>query len=209
LFLVWLLAAAPVCAQDAPAEPSRPTATPGRAPGRAVTIGAFLAGSGLAFGIHESGHALFGGLFGADVGVKGVHFGPLPFFAITYSGNLSRREQFAISSAGFWMQHATSEVILTRRPHLRSERAPLVKGMLAFDILSSVAYAGAAFAEKGPIERDTRGMAAALGTSERWMGLVVLAPAVLDAWRYLHPDARWARWSSRGIKVGGLLLVLK
>jgi hypothetical protein len=38
---------------------------------------------------------------------------------------------------------------------------------------------------------------------------VILVPAVLDAWRYLHPDATWATWVSRAVKIGGVLLVLR
>ena len=38
---------------------------------------------------------------------------------------------------------------------------------------------------------------------------MVLAPAVLDAIRYVNPGADWAAWSSRGVKIGLVLLVLK
>ena len=38
------------------------------------------------------------------------------------------------------MQRAESEWLLTRRPRLRHERAPFAKGVLAFDVLASVAY---------------------------------------------------------------------
>ena len=30
---------------------------------------------------------------------------------------------------------------------------------------------------------------------------MILAPAVLDGWRYFHPDAKWAVWTSRAVKV--------
>lgn len=223
LLILLVLPATAVRAQELLTEPGRPLSAGGlvsrdaqsagtaEASGhsRAAAFGTFLAGGAMALGVHESGHVVFAELFGAGVSAKAVHFGPLPFFAITYRGTFSRRERFAVSSAGFWMQHATSETILTLRPHLRRERAPVVKGMLAFDVISSFFYAGAAFAKVGPGERDTRGMAEALGTSERWVGLLVLAPAVLDTWRYFHPDSRWARWASRGVKVGGVLLVIK
>ena len=55
-----------------------------------------------------------------------------------------------ISSAGFWVQHGTNEWLLTRRPNLRRERAPFAKGVLAFNVLASMAYAGAALARTGP-----------------------------------------------------------
>jgi len=66
-----------------------------------------------------------------------------------------------------------------------------------------------AIAKAGPFERDTRGMANAIGVDERAIGAVVIAPALLDAWRYLQPHARWAVWASRAVKVGSVLLVLK
>ena len=43
------------------------------------------------------------------------------------------------------------------------EHAPFAKGVLAFNVAASAAYAGAAFARTGPYERDTRGMASQLG----------------------------------------------
>jgi hypothetical protein len=175
----------------------------------AVAFAKYFGGGAVAFGVHEGGHVLFGKLFGATPGIKKVHFGPLPFFAITQDGYLSPREQYVVSSAGFWTQHLTSEAILSMRPNLRHQRAPLLKGMLAFDILASVAYASAAFAEQGPYERDTRGMSAELRVSERWVGGLILAPALLDAWRYLHPESKWAVWLSRGIKIGGVVLVVR
>jgi hypothetical protein len=168
----------------------------------------FIAGGAAGLAAHESGHVIFDVLFGAKPGVKKVSFGPIPFFAITHDA-VSRRREFVISSAGFWVQEGLNEILLTRRPGLRDERAPLAKGVFAFNVLASVAYAGAAFARAGPAERDTRTMAATLGISERWIGVIILAPAVLDAYRYFHPHAAWAAWGSRGIKVGTVLLVIR
>jgi hypothetical protein len=64
-------------------------------------------------------------------------------------------------------------------------------------------------AHTGPLERDTRGMAATLGVDEAWIGALILTPAVLDAWHYYHPESRWARWASRATKIGMVLLVIK
>ena len=50
--------------------------------------------------------------------------------------------------------------------------------------------------------------AGALRVNERWIGALVLMPAVLDGIRYLHPDARWAKWLSRGVKLDSVALVL-
>jgi hypothetical protein len=166
----------------------------------------FLVGGALGLGMHESGHLVTSALFGGGPGVKKVAFGPLPFFAITH-GEVSRAREYSISASGFWVQHATSEWLLTRRPNLRHERAPIAKGVLAFNVLTSVAYASAAFGSFGPHERDTRGMAGALGVTEPIAGGVILAPAVLDSWRYFAPGSRWAAWASRSAKVAAVVIV--
>jgi hypothetical protein len=168
----------------------------------------FLAGGALALGLHEAGHLAFDVSFDASPGIAPVRFGPLPFFAITHD-TVSPAREFAISSAGFWVQQGSSEILLTRRPRLRDERAPLLKGMLAFNVLASVAYAGAAFAHAGPDERDTRGIALSANLPEPAVGTIVLTPALLDALRYYRPDAAWAKWGSRAAKVAGVLLIAK
>ena len=169
---------------------------------------AFLGGAALALAAHEGGHLLFDIGFDAEPGLRRVEFYGIPFFAITHRSGLSPRREFTISSAGFWVQHATNEWLLTTRPRLRYQRAPLLKGVFAFNVFASAAYSGAAFAKAGPFERDTRGMAASLGADERWMGGLILAPAVLDTWRYVDPDASAPVWRSRAVKVGAVLLVI-
>jgi len=168
----------------------------------------FLAGAAVGLVAHETGHLIVDAMVGADVEIKKVNAGPLPFFAITHQPVTPGRE-FAISSAGFWVQHATNEVILTRRPRLRSERAPFTKGLVAFNVLTSIGYSVAAFAQAGPSERDTRGMAASARLDEPWIGAMVLAPALLDGARYYRPETRWLKWASRAAKVGGALLIVR
>ncbi len=152
---------------------------------------------------------MFDGIFGANPGIKRVSFHGIPFFAITHDSGLPPRNEFIIDSAGFWVQEAITEVILTRRPNLRHERAPLLKGLVAFNVLASVSYAGVAFARTGPAERDTRGMADALRWKEPYVGVLILIPAVLDAVRYFVPEARWAAWGSRVAKIGGVVLIVR
>lgn len=158
---------------------------------------------------HESGHIAVDLALGQKPGLRGVDFHGIPFFAITHAPGLPRRQEFAISSAGFWVQHAENEWLLHRRPPLRDARAPFAKGLLAFNLLTSAAYAGAAFAKTGPVERDTRGIAASSRVDERVIGALVLAPALFDAWRYYHPGARWAARASRGTKIGMVLLIAR
>lgn len=169
----------------------------------------FLAGGALGLAMHESGHLIFDAAFDARPRLAGVHFGPFPFFAISHRNDLSPRREFTISSAGFWVQEATDEWLLTRRPSLRDEHAWGVKGLLAFNVLNSVGYALVAFARAGPLERDTRGMADSLGVDERFVGAIILTPAVLDAYRYFNRGSRWATWTSRAVKIGSVGLVMK
>jgi hypothetical protein len=171
--------------------------------------GRFLAGAAAGLAAHEGGHLLFDGIFDAHPGLAKVSFHGLPFFAITHEPGLSPRRELVVDSAGFWVQEATNELILTRRPHLRQERAPFVKGVVAFNVGSSIAYAGAAFARTGPFERDTRGMADSLRWKEPYVGLLILIPAALDAVRYYHPDARWAAWGSRAAKIAGVVVIAR
>ena len=168
----------------------------------------FFAGAALGLGLHEGGHLVLDEAFGVEPGVKKVSAGFIPFFAITHEP-ASPLEEFTISSAGFWVQEGVNEILLTRRPNLRHEHAPLAKGLVAFNVLTSAMYAGAAFVRSGPAERDTRGMAVSAGIAEPWIGALVLTPAVLDAARYYRPQSRVLRWTSRSAKIAGALLVLK
>jgi hypothetical protein len=171
-------------------------------------LGPFLAGAAVGLGAHEAGHLLLDAIVGADVELKKVNAGPFPFFAITHQPVTPGRE-FAISSAGFWVQHSTDELILTRRPYLRGEHAPFLKGLVAFNVLTSIGYSVAAFAQRGPDERDTRGMAFSARVDEPWIGATILAPALLDGARYYKPDVAWLKWASRAAKVGGALLIIR
>jgi hypothetical protein len=182
---------------------------PAQAQNRIFKTLTFLGGAVVGLAAHEGGHLLFDVAFDADPQIKSVSFAGIPFFAITHRPGLPRGQSFVIGSAGFWMQHATSELVLSRRPRLRDESAPLVKGWLAFNLAASAAYAGAAFARGGPAERDTRSMAEALRIGEPWAGVLVLTPAMLDGYRYLRPESAWARWASRAAKVGLVLLVAR
>jgi hypothetical protein len=147
--------------------------------------------------------------FSARPRVKRVHLGPIPFFAIEHRDDLPRHEEFIVSSAGFWVQAATDEWILSAHPDLRHEDAPFLKGALAFSVLTSAGYSAIAFARVGPAERDTRSIATAARVDERTIGAMILAPAVFDAIRYCKPGARWAVWASRVVKVGSVALIAK
>ncbi len=169
----------------------------------------FLGGAAAGLGIHESGHAIFGAIFDANPRVEPLRYGFIPFFKIAHDP-VTRRQEFVISSAGFWMQYADSEWILSAKPDLRHQHQPFLKGILAFDLAASTVYSIAAFGQFGPDERDTLGMAVSLGNDgwpEPVVGVIVLAPAALDGYRYFHPDSQWAKWASRGAKIASVVLV--
>lgn len=168
----------------------------------------FLGGAATGFGAHEMGHVTLDLAFGTSPRVRGVDFHGIPFFAVSHEP-LPPGEEYLVSSAGFAVQDATSEWLLSGDRPLREQEAPYKKGWLAFNVMASAAYAGAAFARTGPAERDTRGMAESAGIDEPWIGAMVLAPALLDSYRYFRPRSKWAPWASRAAKVGLVLLVIK
>ena len=147
--------------------------------------------------------------FEEKVKIKKIDYKGIPFFALSHAPDLSPRREYVVSSAGFWVQYLYSEQILTHHPNLKDESGPFRKGMLTFHVVTSLVYSGAAFWNTGPVERDTRGMASSRRINERWIGALVLAPALLDMYRYFNPDARWAAWTSRGVKMGSVALVIK
>jgi hypothetical protein len=189
-------------AQDAAGGSAQPNEHP------VVDTGKFFAGAAIALAAHESGHLLFDGIFGAAVTVKAVHFGPVPFFAVAHPAGLPPREEFTISSAGFWTQEATAEWLLTTRPDIRHQHAPIEKGLLAFDVLTSFGYGTVALFKAGPPERDTRGMTS-IGAGEPAIGAFIMMPGAFDTYRYFHPEAAWAKWASRAAKAATVLLVIK
>jgi hypothetical protein len=201
LSLVLLLRAATAAAQtEAPADPVA---------NAKADAARFLAGAGLGLLIHEGGHLVWDEIFDAHPSVQAVHFGRVPFFAITPTRPLSGRQLFTVASAGFWTQELSSELLQSPHRDLRHEHAPLAKGMLAFDVLTSIGYGVVAFFEAGPAERDTRGMAAGLGVPEPAIGALIMAPAVLDIYRYYRPGSRWAKWATRALAAGSVLILVR
>jgi hypothetical protein len=52
-------------------------------------------------------------------------------------------------------------------------------------------------------------MASGAAVSERAIAVIVLAPAVLELYRYFRPESTWARWAMRAVEAGSALLVIK
>jgi hypothetical protein len=168
----------------------------------------FFAGAAIAFGIHEAGHVTFDEIFDAHPRVHSVHYGPIPFFAVSPERPLFGRKLYTVAAAGFWTQMATTELLQGSRD-MRREHAPFEKGMFAFDVLTSIGYGIVAFTQTGPPERDTRGMAEGARIAEPVAGAIVLAPALLAAYRYFRPQSRWAKWASRIAAGGSVVIVVK
>jgi hypothetical protein len=204
--LLILLTVTAAFAQASPVAKEPATASAGS---RVKSTLLFFTGAGTGLVVHEFGHVAFGAAFGANPRVRPLEGSAIPFFKIEHD-LVSRRQEFVISSAGFWMQYADAEWILTKHPDLRHRSAPFEKGILAFDLGASTVYSIAAFSQRGAIERDTHGMAVSLGTDgwpEPVVGAFVLAPAAFDGIRYLKPEAKWAVWASRVSKIASVALV--
>jgi len=186
-----------------------PSASSSSGGGAAVATLKFVAGGAVGLVVHESGHVALDLAFNARPRIVPVHLGPAPFFAITHRGGLSPRREYIIDAAGFWMQGIGAERLFHEHPHLRTESAPFTKGEFAFDEITAVGYGVVALARTGPVQRDTYGMSYSSRVPEPAIGAMVLAPALLDGYRYFKPESRWAVWASRAAKVSTVLLVFK
>lgn len=180
-------------------------ASAGAQDSRVKRVVTFLAGGAAGLIAHEGGHIVTGAVQGGDPGFKRLDYGVIPFFAVTHDP-VSRRSEYVIASSGFHAQHLANEWLL------RSPDSAFKKGWLTFNLATSAVYTVAALGEFGPGERDTLGMATYAGEDgvpEGVIGVLILAPAALDAVRYALDDPAWARWTSRAFKAGLLLLAFR
>lgn len=113
-----------------------------------------LLGDGLGIAFHEGGHLVANWLLGSEPYLRGIQGGGIPFFAVTHSDSLPARHEFIVSSAHMGSVRR-SRMDTTSSPHLRRERAPIKKGILAFHVATSTLYGIASFGKMGPPERDT------------------------------------------------------
>jgi hypothetical protein len=151
-----------------------------------------LGGAAAGFVAHESGHLVIDYVLGTHPIFVGVKSGPFPFFAIEPKRGLTPRKRYATAAAGFNTQHLYSEIILNLDPEIRAHSRPFLKGMLAFHVALSVGYAVTGFAGAGPPQSDVNAMARGSGWPSWAIGLMLLAPAALDTYRYFVADSRWA-----------------
>jgi hypothetical protein len=176
----------------------------------------FVAGGATGFVLHEGAHAVAAGAFGVHPRLE-TRGEPVPFLIVRYdlirvrdaSGEViyldeegnpiphGAQKHFVIASAGINMQNITSEWILTAHPNLREERRPFLKGMLTFNVVTSIGYALVGRKDR---DGDIRGMSEALWVRDELIGALIFLPAALDLYRYYRPDAAWAPWASRGAK---------
>lgn len=180
-------------------------------------VALFAGGAATGFLAHEAGHAALNLAQGNVPHLESVTFaGFLPFFAVSPDIQCGgeacfrrdgrrfgpgRRGLLLILLAGFDVQHATDEVLLTRDPDLRLLHAPFRTGLLAFNTLTSVAYAVANLADFEPPAGDLRAAIRDTSAPRAVTVGLLLGIAGLDAARWALPDAAWAAWASRAAKV--------
>lgn len=182
------------------------------------------AGFVTAFVVHEACHGVANLAMANVPTLEPVRFlGFLPFFAVSpniqcQDGVCTQRDgqtfepgprgyTFIVSS-GILCQEITNEIILTERPRIRYETAPFLKGMLLFNVATSVAYGIANLTGLEPPQGDLYGMDAAGGVPHGVFAAVVLGTAALDVARYFLPESTWLPWVSRGSKVVTVGLVV-
>jgi hypothetical protein len=180
-------------------------------------VALFTGGVATALVAHEAGHGLANLALGNVPHLESVQFlGVVPFFAIApdiecRAGSCFRRDGSAfgpgrpglllILLAGFDVQHATDEALLTLDPRLRESHAPFRTGLLAFNTLTSVAYAVANLAGIEPSAGDLAGAVRDARASRAVLSLSLLGIAGLDLGRWAVPDLAWLAWASRAAKV--------
>lgn len=180
------------------------------------SAGLWAAGAASGFLSHEAGHLLANYLLGnkpAWVGLRG--FGVVPFFAISPELGCNdfgctrpdgshfgpgRRGMYFISTAGFTVQHITSEIVLTEDPWIRYHHAPFEKGFLTFNILLSIGYALSTLAGIEDNHGDAGGAAAVAHMPRAVFASLLVLPAALDTVRFFLPDTAWAVGASRASK---------
>lgn len=190
-------------------------------PSRARTFGLGALGFVTGFLSHEAGHLAANLALGNVPRLEGfLVWGFVPFFSIapgircegeacvTRDGSrfaAGRRGKYFIVSAGFHVQHLTDELLLSLDPELRFRDSPLQKGLLLFNVFLSTMYVVGEWTGLSDPHGDLGGMRQMSGYDGRLLSLSLLAPAVLDAYRFFYPgSAGWSAWAARGAKAAFL-----
>lgn len=168
---------------------------------RAGDYGWFALGALTAFVVHEGSHLTLDAVLRTHPTIEPVRLGRVPFFAIQPNRVRSDRQLYAIAMMGFLAEAITDDIVLTRRPHLRSNHAPFLEGMLGFNTGLDVGYSITGLANVGPPQSDVNSMARAARIPRWAVGLMLLVPAAFDVVRYVEPEAKWAPWVSRGARL--------
>lgn len=182
------------------------------------SVALYLGGGLVGFLAHESGHVAMN--FAYDNVPQFQHittFGFIPFVAINprlscsngvckkHDGTLlagGESGKYNIVTAGFDVQHVTTELLLTLEPDLYWRHEPFRKGLFTFDILLSVGYALSNVTGTESSFGDSRNAATAAGMPHAVFAAILIAPAALDTYRFFRPRSKWAPWVSRGTKLG-------
>jgi len=180
-------------------------------------VALFAGGAATAFVAHEAGHATANFALGNTPHLESVQFlGAIPFFAVSpgiycfQNGCIKsdgsrfptgQRGLFLILMAGFDVQHLTDEALLTADPALRLHHAPFRTGLLAFNTLTSAAYAIANLGGFEPPAGDLHAAFRDTSAPRGWTTGLLVGIAGLDLARWALPDAEWLAQLSRAAKV--------
>ena len=147
--------------------------------------------------------SLFDAAFDAEPGAEARVVRPASRSSRSPTSRSDRRQEFTISSAGFWVQHATSEWLLTRRPHLRDRARPVRQGRARME-RARPRSPTAAPRSRVPARRNATRAAwpSRSALPKPWIGALVLAPAVLDTVRYARPQAAGRGGRRARLKIG-------
>jgi hypothetical protein len=228
LALAAALSMVPLAVRDARADEAQPTPDATGSDSRGLgwrDVALFAGGAATAFAAHEAGHVVANLALGNTPHVESVSFlGFVPFFAVSpgiscfrNDGCVNRdgarfgagqRGLLLILLAGFDVQHVTDEVLLTNDPALRLHHAPFRTGLLAFNTMTSAAYAIANLGGFEPVAGDLHSAFSDTRASRAWTTGLLLGIAGLDVARWIKPENRWLAWISRGAKVAFLGLPL-
>lgn len=177
-----------------------PTLAPERDFRQVSDFGWLALGAASGFVGHELGHIVTDFMTLHHPTFHATKTGPFYFFAIQpCCGDLSHAEEYAIASAGLVVNDLSSELILQISPRIRSRHAPYMKGVLLADIGLELGYAISGFIQsahpKGfPAQSDVGSMSRALGVAPWRVSLSVMAPALIDLYRYFVPRSSFMPW---------------
>lgn len=106
-----------------------------------------------------------------------------------------------IASAGFVMQWATSEMILSDMPDVLYRNEPFLQEWLALNVTLALAYAITCASGIESDFGDASGLATHGHMPRSATAALVATPALVDAARAVWPERPWIKWAARASKL--------